>query len=294
MTLDIYQAVTDRIIELLEQGTVPWKHPIKSSQGTGLMPTNLHSQREYRGINVFLLAVTAWAEGYESPYWLTFKQAREKDGHVRKGEKGTLVIFWKQYNTNDKQTGEPVKIPVLRHYTVFNSEQCEGVDVNTGDREGDTSEVGVFEPIEACAGIVEGYAGGPGIKHRGSRACYKPMSDTVCIAEPEKFDTPESYYSTLFHELVHSTGHRSRLDRGLDREPKPFGSVDYSKEELIAEMGAAFLAAAAGIGVQTIAQSAAYIDGWRKKLGSDKKLVLQAAGAGQRAVDLITGVKIEI
>ena len=110
MAIDIYQTVTDRIIALLEQGTVPWKHPIRSNGGQGLMPTNLHSQRAYRGINVFLLAVTAWAEGYESPYWLTFKQAREKSGHVRKGEKGTLVIFWKQYNTNDKKTGEPERL----------------------------------------------------------------------------------------------------------------------------------------------------------------------------------------
>jgi len=188
MAIDIYQAVTDRIIALLDQGTVPWKHPIKSSGGTGLMPTNLHSQRAYRGINVFLLAVTAWAEGYDSPYWLTFKQAREKSGHVRKGEKGTLVIFWKQYNTNDKKTGEPVKIPVLRHYTVFNSEQCEGVEIKTGNREEDNNGVGVgvFEPIEACAG------------DRGRATSYRPTRSASLSrrsSTPKKGTTQRSFMS---------------------------------------------------------------------------------------------------
>ncbi|MCA9274273.1 MAG: DUF1738 domain-containing protein [Phycisphaerales bacterium] len=292
-TLDIYQAVTDRIIELLEQGTVPWKQPIRSQGGSGRLPTNLLSHREYRGINVFLLAVTAWAEGYESPYWLTFKQTKEKGGHVRKGEKGSLVIFWKQHATEDKKTGEPIKIPVLRRYTVFNTDQCDGIELPS-DEPGsggveDAEPPEGFTPIRECAEVVAGYAGGPTIEHRGGRALYSPRTDTVRIAEPDRFETREAYYATLFHELVHSTGHSTRLDRGLDRELAPFGSPDYSKEELVAEMGAAFLAAASGIGTQTIEQSASYIDGWRKKLGQDKKLIINAAAAGQRAADLITG-----
>ena len=292
MALDIYHAVTDRILGLLERGTVPWRQPIRSSGNESLLPTNLVSQNAYRGINVFLLAVTAWAEGYGSPYWLTFRQAREKSGHVRKGEKGPLVVFFKQHATLDKKTDEPITVPVLRHYTVFNAEQCDGIEIQAGDAGGSSEEESEpFEPIGACASIVESYADGPVIEHRGSRACYRPRTDTVQIAEPGRFESSESYYATLFHELVHSTGHSKRLDRGLDRDLRPFGSPDYSREELVAEMGAAFLAAAAGISVQTVEQSAAYIDGWRRKLGTDKKLVVSAAGAGQKAADWILGVK---
>lgn len=284
MALDIYQAVTDRIIELLEQGTVPWRQPIVGAD-SGQGPTNLESRRLYRGINVFLLAVTAWVEGYGSPYWLTFRQAAARGGHVKKGEKSTLVVFWKQYATNDRESGEPVNIPVLRHYRVFNTEQCEGIEVP----EVPDTETQPFVPIEEAARIVDGYENGPKIEHTGSRAFYRPSIDTVRIAEPGRFVDPESYYVTLFHELAHSTGHTSRLDRGFATDPRPFGSPDYSKEELVAEMGAAFLAAAAGISPGTIEQSAAYIDGWKRALGGDKKLVVHAAGAGQRAAEWILG-----
>ncbi len=251
MGLDIYQAVTDRIIELLDRGTAPWRHPIREGggaggrEGSGSFPANLASGRNYRGINVFLLAITAWIEGYESPYWLTFRQARERGGSVRKREKGSLVIFWKQCATKDAATGDEVTIPVLRHYTVFNAEQCEGIAA-PGAPEPDPAAL-PFEPIEAAARIVERYTeegGGPRIQHRGRRASYWPREDFVQIAEPEWFVDPESYYATMFHELAHSTGHSSRLDRGLEAAPPSFGSPDYSKEELVAEMGAAFLAAA--------------------------------------------------
>jgi antirestriction protein ArdC len=289
MALDIYKAVTDRIVELLEQGTVPWRQPIRSSGGEGTFPTNFASDRAYRGINVFLLAVTAWVEGYESPYWLTFRQAKEEGGHVRKGEKGSLVIFWKQYATQDRESGKDITVPVLRHYTVFNTEQCEGIEARSpATPEVDAGEQ-VFSPIETAAAIVAGFKGGPRIEHKGGRAFYRPKEDLIRIAEPDRFVDPESYYATLFHELVHATGHSSRLDRGLDANLSPFGSPDYSKEELVAEMGAAFLAAAAGIGQQTIEQSAAYIDGWRRKIGSDPKLVIHAAGAAQKASDWVLG-----
>jgi antirestriction protein ArdC len=289
MALDIYKAVTDRIIELLEQGTVPWHQPIRGSGGEGMFPTNLVSERAYRGINVFLLAVSAWVEGYESPYWLTFRQAKEKCGHVRKGEKGSLVIFWKQYATQDRESGKDITVPVLRHYTVFNTEQCEGIETRSPARPEPAAGEQAFRSIEAAAAIAAGFQGGPRVEHKGVRAFYRPKDDLVRIAEPDRFVDPESYYSTLFHELIHSTGHSSRLDRGLDANLSPFGSPDYSKEELVAEMGAAFLAAAAGISSQTIEQSAAYIDGWRRKLSSDTKLVIQAAGAAQKASDWILG-----
>lgn len=288
MALDIYQAVTDRILELLDQGTVPWRQPIKNASGHGL-PKNLISDKEYRGINVFLLAVTAWAEGYDSPYWLTFKQAKARDAHVRKGEKGSLVIFWKQYATKDNKTGDPISVPVLRHYKVFNAQQCEGLELPAA-LESETVET-PFEPIIEAMSIVDGYEEPPRIKHQGNRAYYRPSDDLVRMPDPVDFENSESYYATLFHELVHSTGHTKRLDRGIDTKLASFGSSDYSKEELVAEMGAAFLAAASGISPPTIEQSAAYIESWMKKLKGDKKLVVQAAGAGQKAADWIIGVK---
>lgn len=286
MALDIYQAVTDRILQLLDQGTVPWRQPIKNADGDGF-PKNLVSDKHYRGINVFLLAVTAWAEGYDSPYWLTFKQAKDQHAHVRKGEKGSLVIFWKQHATTDRQTGEPVLVPVLRHYTLFNTQQCDGLTLPEAAND---NQPAPFEPILEAMSIVDGYQDGPEIEHKGGRAFYSPADDLVRIPEPQRFVSPESYYATLFHELVHSTGHRTRLDRGLGTNVAPFGSPDYSKEELIAETGAAFLAAAAGISPPTIEQSAAYIQSWSKRLRADKKLIVQAAGAGQRAADLVLGV----
>ena len=288
MALDIYQAVTDRILELLDQGTVPWRQPFKNGSGGGL-PKNLISDKAYRGINVFLLAVTAWAEGYDSPYWLTFKQAKERDAHVRKGEKGSLVIFWKQHATTDKKTGEPVNVPVMRHYKVFNAEQCEGLEL-PAPPEPETDEA-PFEPIIEAMAIVNDYEDGPRIEHGGGKAFYKPSDDLVRMPEPDRFVDSESYYATLFHELVHSTGHSKRLDRGIDTKIAAFGSPDYSKEELVAEMGAAFLAAASGISPPTIEQSAAYIESWKKKLKGDKKLVIQAAGAGQKSADWIMGEK---
>ena len=297
---DIYETVTDRILDALDKGTVPWRNPIKGSGPQGPL-RNLVSQKAYRGINVFLLAMSQWAKGYESSQWLTFKQAKAKQAQVRKGEKSSLVVFWKKLDPKPDANKRPGEISsddlkerfVLRYYNVFNAEQCDGLDL--GDLAVGKDDIpGVeHEPIDAAERIVAGYApggNGPRIEQRGGRASYSPVNDLVQIPGAERFATPESYYATLFHELAHSTGHSSRLDRGLDTKLAPFGSADYSKEELVAEMGAAFLAAAAGISPPTLDQSAAYIDGWRKKLKGDKKLVIQAAGAGQRAADHILGI----
>ena len=286
--IDIYQAVTDRILETLDKGTVPWRHPIKRSGDNDGLPRSMSSKKPYRGVNIFLLAMTAWAKGYESAYWLTYRQAKAQGGQVRKGEKASLVVFWKRYATKDKATGEEKVVPVIRHYNVFNAEQCEGIEAPDAVRPDPDAEP--FEPIAQAEKIVAGYTGGPVIEHGGGQAFYRPLEDKVRIATPDRFESSGSYYATLFHELAHSTGHSSRLDRGLDQKLAPFGSTDYSKEELVAEMGAAFLAATAGISPPTIDQSAAYIEGWRKKLKGDKKLIVQAAGAGQRAADHILGV----
>ncbi|QDV90571.1 DNA primase TraC [Phycisphaerae bacterium RAS2] len=284
MQFDIYQNVTDQIIAMLEKGVVPWRSPILGRQSAG-MPKNLESGKEYRGVNVFLLAFTAWANGYESTYWLTFNQAKQKKGSVKNGEKSSFVIFWKQYETNDKETGEPTNVPVLRYYRVFNVAQCEGIAAPDAATFTPTD----FQPIDAAEAIVKAYADAPTIEHGGTRAFYRPSTDSVRLPEPNRFASCEEYYSTLFHELAHSTGHSKRLDRKLDTEPQPFGSPDYGREELVAEMAAAFLSAHAGIKPVTIENQAAYLQGWLKQLRGDKKLVIAAAGAAQKASDWIRG-----
>ena len=283
---DLYLEVTDRILELLQAGTVPWRNPIRRGKGEG-WPKNLSTRLRYRGINVFLLATVTWALGYESDFWLTFRQTRNLGGNVRKGEKSSLLVFWKQYDTKDRDSGEAITVPVLRHYNVFNVEQCEGIE--PPDAPPAPKDAEPFEPLAAAEQIVAGYRDPPEIQTGGGRAFYRPTTDQVHMPQPERFEERENYYATLFHELVHSTGHTKRVNRGLDAELAPFGSPDYSKEELIAEMGAAFLAAAAGISPPTIEQSAAYIAGWQRTLKGDKRLVVSAAGAAQKAADWILG-----
>ncbi len=284
---DIYQEVTDQIIGYLEQGTAPWRNPIKRGTGDG-WPKNLDSGKRYRGINVLLLGMSAWSSGYSSDYWMTFKQAQAKGGQVRKGEKGSLVTFWKMYATKDKETGEPIEIPMLKHYTAFNLEQIEGIAIP--DAPQDVPDAVPFEPLAEAERIVEGYRDKPAIHYDGrKRAFYRPRTDSVHMPTPDQFDTRENFYSVLYHELTHSTGHSSRLDRGLDTELSPFGSPDYSREELVAEMGAAFLCAASGISPPTIEQSASYLQNWIDVLKGDSKLVIGAAGAAQKATDRILG-----
>ena len=282
---DIYQEVTDKILKLLEEGTVPWRNPIKRSTQNDGIPRSLSTKKPYRGINFFLLAMTSLAKGYESGYWLTFKQAQKLNAKIRKGEKATLVTFWKQIEREGKN-GKQESIPVLRHYNVFNCDQIE--DFTPPDKvEEDLTNEEPFIPIDQAEEIVKTYPNPPKIIEEGSRAYYRPSSDIIHLPPPEKFREREERYATLFHEMAHSTGHSRRLNRKIGNGPSAFGSPDYSEEELVAELGSAFLCAHAGISSATIEQSAAYIDGWRKQLSKDKRLVIRAAGAGQRSADWI-------
>lgn len=283
MGTDVYTIVTNRIIEALEKGAIPWK---KTWTGAGL-PTNLASGRAYRGINVLSLWLAAEACGYSINYWVTYKQCDKLGGHVKKGEHGTPVVFWnwidKDVTSTDSQgieLTEMRRIPFIRYYMVFNTEQTEELELPETDAK-------PFDSIDACEQVVDGYESCPPIKHGGGMAYYKPSTDVVQMPHKETFDASESYYVTLFHELVHSTGHKSRLDRADFLSY--FGSDDYSKEELVAEMGAAFLAAETGIAIQTVENSAAYIQGWLSKLRDDRKLIVHAGQAAQKATDLIHG-----
>ncbi len=273
-----YEIITQKIIERLEKGDIPWHKPWSVQQG---MPKNLITKKEYRGINVFLLA----SNHYPSPYWLTYKQAKDLGGNVRQGEKGTPVVFWKWLSITEKEDEKETEkqIPFLRYYTVFNVAQCDGFqDKVPGLKQSE------FNPIERCEQIVNNYAGKPEIQP-SDRAWYSPSLDKIGIPPASLFNNPEEYYSTLFHEMTHSTGHASRLDRSGIKDVSPFGSKSYSQEELVAEMGAAFLCGNAAIENKTIDNSAAYIQGWLRKLSNDKKCVIIAAAQAQKAADYILG-----
>jgi len=206
---DVYQIVTDQVIDLLEQGKIPWQKPWRG--GAAGMPKNAISKKPYRGVNVFLLAMIQEFKGYDSPYWLTYKQAQELGGNVKKGEKSTLVIFWKPLEKENPDNPEkPDKYMVLRYYNVFNVDQCESLDLSKlpGDAiDPDISGPDLdFSPIEACENIVKHFIHRPEIVHNSQRAYYSPTKDLVNMPKPETFQDEQSYYATLFHELTHSTG----------------------------------------------------------------------------------------
>ncbi|MDQ3003296.1 MAG: zincin-like metallopeptidase domain-containing protein [Fibrobacterota bacterium] len=282
---DVYTLITDRIMELLEQGVIPWKRPWRTSSKS-YWPMNLVSGKEYSGINAFLLAMTA----FESPYFLTYKQARDMGGSIRKGAKGYPVIYCNRVTSNrkDEKTGEKEQkqYSFLRYYTVFNLEQTEGITAPVLEA---PAQVLAFNPIEECERIANGYRGAPDLIHHRQRACYSPALDLINMPKKETFDSEAEYYGVLFHEMTHSTGHKTRLAREGITEGHTFGDESYGKEELIAEMGAAFLCAQANIAPATLNNSAAYIGSWLTKLRNDKKLVIQAASAAQKAANLILG-----
>lgn len=296
--MDVYQIVTDRIISLLEQGTVPWKKPWATSSG---MPKNLVSKKEYRGVNVFLLG----CQQYSSPYWMTYKQAVEKGGNVRKGEKSSLCVFWKLplkqetggTGETDQEVVTPVTpvtsekqysrfAPILKYYNLFNLEQCEGIT-------SPTIEVPTYQftPIEKAEQIVSGMKDRPEISYGGNRASYSPISDRIRMPYEDRFEKNEEYYSVLFHEMGHATGHQSRLARKEVMEVNEFGSESYGSEELIAELTSSMLCGVAGISNQTIDLAASYIEGWLSVLKKDKKAIVVASAQAQKAADFVLGRK---
>lgn len=276
--MNVYEQVTTRIMDILEAGTVPWRKPWKSTEGA----RNLISKKPYRGINQFLLNCSP----YSSPYWLTYRQAAEKGGQVRQGEKSTAVVFWKWLNPkavpdeDDNLTSG--KVPLLRFYNVFNLEQIDGIPAPV---EGQPANP--FTPIEQAERVIKNMPLRPVIKYGGDRACYSPTLDQIKLPKRNAFKSPEEFYSTAFHELAHATGHSSRLSRKGILEPSYFGSHNYSQEELVAEFGASMLCGHAGIEQQTLENSAAYIQGWLQVLRGDKKLAIIAAGQAQLAADYI-------
>jgi antirestriction protein ArdC len=283
---DVYTIVTDRIIAQLEKGSVPWRKPWIEAG----LPQNLISKRPYRGINVFLLA----SLGYAQNFFLTWKQLKEIGGMVKEDEKGHLIVYWnwveQEMNGREESKGHGVrKVPLLRYYKVFNISQCEGIPAHL---------IPVITrqpyPIPTCEKIVEQMPQRPKIQHKEKKAFYNPLLDIIGMPKIESFESDESYYGVLFHEMIHSTGHLSRLNRSTLIQMAEFGSEPYSHEELVAEIGTCYLESLSGIIDKRFEQNAAYIEGWLEKLRKDKRFILSASTQAQKATDFILDIKYEV
>lgn len=270
---DIYQMVTDRIIEKLEKGTVPWRKPFQSAQAV-----NWKTQKPYRGINTLLL---------EPGEYATFKQIKEAGGKVKNGEKAQPVIFWKWLEVDDEESETfKKKIPFMRYYNVFEiNTQVEGLKSKR-------KELKEYQhnPIKEAEKIIEGYQEPRYTNYRGS-AYYRPADDIVNVPPMSDFEKIHDYYATMFHEIIHSTGHATRLNREGITAVATFGSETYSQEELVAEIGASMLCSITGIWNKTIENNAAYIQSWLRVLKNDKTFIVKASQKAQKAIDYILGIK---
>ncbi|MCM3032880.1 ArdC family protein [Niallia sp. MER 6] len=272
--IDIFELVTNRIIEKLEEGVIPWRKPWSNANAV-----NWLTQKPYRGINTMLL---------DSGEYATFKQINDAGGRIKKGEPGHIVVFWK-WLEKENEEGKTEKIPFLRYYKVWEiNTQVEGLK---SKKEQQTFE---HNPIERAEGVIAGYINSPDYTFRSGQAVYYPLLDKINCPPMKDFEIAEEFYCTMFHEMVHSTGHKSRLARpGVTAQGVAFGSETYSKEELVAELGASMLCGVAGIDNHTIENSASYINSWLRELKNDHKLIVQAGAQAQKAADYILGVKFE-
>lgn len=282
---EIQQRLTSAVIDQLQHGTVPWLTPWVSN---GYVPTSLQTGKAYRGFNRMLL--TMLGGKYDRSLWVTFKQAKYLGGTVMRGEHGLPIIYYSMISKRDKETGEEFRVPLLRMSTVFNVEQCKDVTIPA-------KLMVKREPVPTLAGIntlLDKYTTKPEIHHSASdSAHYSPLFDRINLPMPEQFTSAESMAQTIAHELVHSTGHESRLDRFKgDDKPTQFGCASYAREELVAEIGAVMALAEVGVTID-LAQNASYIAGWLKALENDTSLILSASAKAQKAVDYMLGIKHE-
>jgi antirestriction protein ArdC len=283
----VIEIVTDSIIEQLEKGVVPWERPWVG----GMPPTRVSCMKPYRGLNSIILSMTAIDKEYPTNYWGSYKQWQQKKCPVRKGEKSTIVVFWKFFNTEvkvDERTGEEKVIdrpPLCRYYRVFNYAQTEMTLDDLEPQEAPD----VVQVQQQAQDIIDNMPNPPAMKHVGSRAFYKPSADSVTLPPMKNFKSTEGYYSTAYHELAHATGHPTRCARftpGVD--VGMFGSKTYSKEELVAEITAATLCNMAGLDPAILKNQAAYIASWLSVLKDDRQFLVSAASQAQKAVEYMT------
>jgi antirestriction protein ArdC len=269
---DVYQTVTNSIIEALERGVKPWVCPWKCKGAVSGIPSNFSTGKAYTGMNIMLLWCSAAKHGFQDPRWLTYHQATEQGAQVRKGETGTTGIFYKTLE-KENDAGELERIPMLKTFTVFNIEQTDGLNL---DEEIGPQPVTEFDPLPDVEALFQ--RTGANINERGQQAFYQPSTDEIWLPERHLFADAANFYATGLHELVHWTGAKSRLDRGKGGK---FGSESYAFEELIAELGCAFLMA--DLGVSGEVQHESYIASWLKTLKDDKRYIFQAASAASKA-----------
>jgi antirestriction protein ArdC len=290
MRRDIYQSITDQIVSELEKGVRPWQRPWSASHMEGRVTLPLrHNGVAYRGVNVLSLWMTAVAKGYRAPVWMTFKQAIDLGGGVRKGEKGSLTVYADTITRHetDAATGEEnaTDIHFLKGYTVFNVEQIDGLPAKYYP-----APEPVLETVPRIAHADAFFAAtGAAIRHGGNQAYYAIGSDHIQMPPLEAFRDPECYYATLAHECTHWTRHASRLDRSFQQ--KRFGDDGYATEELVAELGAAFLCAGLSLTPEIREDHASYLDHWLKALKADKRAIFSAAAHAQRAADFLHGLQ---
>ena len=281
---DIYQAVTDQVIAALETGTPPWVCPWTRSAGS-MLPVNAASSRPYRGINVLLLQMQAAVRGYDQQRWLTFNQARALGAHVRRGEEGTGIVFFKMHEVDgvapmpaasNDAPGRRV-IPLLRSFTVFNVCQVEGLPPALTAQPSAGAE---WSPVAEAEAVMQ--RSGATIRHGGDMAFYRPSDDVIQLPSQAQFPDAGHYYNVALHELTHWTGHADRCNRTLSTRAH---LTAYAFEELVAEMGAAFLSSYCGLPGEL--QHASYIAHWLEALRNDKRLVFTAASLAQKAADYL-------
>jgi antirestriction protein ArdC len=278
--LDVYQLVTDQVIALLEKGIVPWQKPWNSAG----MPMNLVSKRPYRGINLWLLN----ALSYELNLWVTFEQLKKIGGSVIKGEHGQVVVFWKMVKKVPEEldgAGKAKMVPLLQYYKVYNVAQCRNVPKNLIPVV--DASVKPIDPIAECEAILNAIADMPLIRFQGKQAYYNAEKDEIVLPKMKDFKSSPAYYSTLYHELIHASGAEKRLHRKTLTDMVPFGTSSYALEELIAEMGSAFLCRFSGILPAEISNTVAYLDNWLDVLKKDKRFIISASGQAQKAVDFL-------
>lgn len=289
MKKDIFEKVTAKIIADLEQGDLSWIKPWGSAHMEGRIVRPLrHNGTAYRGINVLMLWGAALEYGYHAPVWMTFKQAQALGAHVRKGERGHMVVYADTISrTGEREDGseEEKRIAFMKGYTVFNAGQIEGLP--------DHYYIQPEPPLPTVLRIESAErffaATGADLRHGGTSAHYSGGSDHVQMPMFESFRSPEAYYATLAHEVTHWTKHPKRLDRDFGR--KRWGDEGYAREELVAELGAAFLCADLGLTPEPGQDHAAYIQSWLKVLRNDKRAIFTAASYAQRAADYLHGMQ---
>ncbi len=282
---DIYSRVTARILAELEKGVRPWIKPWSVEHAASRITRPLrHNGIPYRGVNVLLLWGESLEKGYAAPLWMTYKQSQELGAQVRKGEHGSLVVFADRFtktDTNDQGEAVEHAIPFMKGYTVFNVEQIEGLPAHFYAQP--VNPLPLSERIEHADSFVT--ATGAAIHHGGNQAFYAPSRDMIQLPPFEAFKDKDSYYSTVLHELTHWTRHDTRLTRDFGRQR--FGNEGYAREELVAELGSAFLCADLGITPDIRDDHAAYLGHWLKILQNDKRAIFSAAAHAQRAADFL-------